>query len=178
MKSLRNGLLQTVVPLFKKGDMSLVCNYRPVSLTCVPCKLLEQKVWSNILWLICMNINSCQTNNMHSGIGTVGEKFLDKQGQVDTFILDFEKALDTPPHEVLKCKLFSYGIGSKTMKWIYYFQQRVAVNGIKTNGSLVVSGVPQGTDLGSLLISSHIIYITSDIESEIRPFADKLCLLP
>ena len=35
-------------------------------------------------------------------------KMLDKGGQVDTFILDFEKAFDTPPHEVelLKCKLF------------------------------------------------------------------------
>ena len=29
-------------------------------------------------------------------------KFLDKGGQVDTFILDFEKAFDTPPHELLK----------------------------------------------------------------------------
>ena len=27
-------------------------------------------------------------------------KILDKKGQVDTFILDFEKAFDTPPHEV------------------------------------------------------------------------------
>ena len=26
-------------------------------------------------------------------------KILDNQGQVDTFILDFEKAFDTPPHE-------------------------------------------------------------------------------
>ena len=37
-------------------------------------------------------------------------KILDKDGQVDTFILDFEKAFDTPPHELLKCKLFGYGI--------------------------------------------------------------------
>ena len=27
-------------------------------------------------------------------------KFLDNRGQVDTFILDFEKAFDTPPHEL------------------------------------------------------------------------------
>ena len=32
-------------------------------------------------------------------------KILDKKGQVDTFILDFEKAFDTPPHELLKSKL-------------------------------------------------------------------------
>ena len=54
-------------------------------------------------------------------------KILDKGGQVDTFILDFEnkslldfeKAFDTPPHE-LKSKLFGYG-GGKTPRWIDSF---------------------------------------------------------
>ena len=48
-------------------------------------------------------------------------KILDKKGQVDTFILDFEKAFDTPLHELLKSKLFSYGIGGKTLDWINVF---------------------------------------------------------
>ena len=62
-------------------------------------------------------------------------KILDKKGlkgQVDTFILDFEKAFDTPPHELLNSKLFSYGIGGTTLNWINAFlcfrQQRVVVN--------------------------------------------------
>ena len=42
---------------------------------------------------------------------------MDKGGQVDTFILDIEKSFDTP-HEPLKCKLFGYGIGGKTLKTI------------------------------------------------------------
>ena len=42
-------------------------------------------------------------------------KILDKKCQVDTFILDFEKAFDTPPHGLLKSKLFSYGIGGTTL---------------------------------------------------------------
>ena len=96
--------------------------------------------------------------------------------QVDTFILDFEKAFDTPPHELLKNKLFSYGIGGKTLKWINAFlcyrQQRVVVNGVKSDWAPVVSGVPQGTVLGPLLFSLHINDITADIESEIRLFAD------
>ena len=29
-------------------------------------------------------------------------KILDNKGQVDTLILDFEKAFDTPPHELLE----------------------------------------------------------------------------
>ena len=103
-------------------------------------------------------------------------KILDNQGQVDTFILDFEKAFDTPPHELLKSKLFSYGIGGKTIKWIdaflCYRQQKVVVNGVKSDWAPVVSGVPQDTVLGPLLFLLHINYITSDVESEIRLFAE------
>ena len=41
--------LANICSLFKKSDRSLACNYRPVSLTCVPCKLLEHIVCSNIM---------------------------------------------------------------------------------------------------------------------------------
>lgn len=43
-------------------------------------------------------------------------KILDKGGQVDTFILDFKKAFDTPSHELLKSKLFGYDISGETIK--------------------------------------------------------------
>ena len=103
-------------------------------------------------------------------------KILDNRGQVDTFILDFEKAFDTPPHELIKSKLFSYEIGGKTLKWIDSFlcfrQQRVVVNGVKSDWAPVLSGVPQGTVLGPLLFSLYINDISSDIEYEIRLFAD------
>ena len=62
------------------------------------------------------------------------------------------------------------------MKWIDAFlcfrQQRVVVNGVKSDWAPVVSGVPQGTVLGPLLFSQHINDIMPDIESEIRLFAD------
>ena len=79
-------------------------------------------------------------------------------------------------HELLNSKLFSYGSGGKTLKWIDSFlcfrQQRVVVNGVKSDWAPVLSAVPQGTVLDPLLFSLYINDISSDIESEIRLFAD------
>ena len=138
-------------------------------------------LFAQILWHTW--INSCQTfRNRHSCetqlITVINDwaKILDKGGQVDTFILDFEKAFDTPPNELLKCNLYCYGIDRKTLKWIDSFlcdrQQRVMVNGVKSDWAAVLSGVPKGTVLGPLLFSLYITNITEDIDSELRLFAD------
>ena len=62
------------------------------------------------------------------------------------------------------------------MNWINAFlcyrQQRVVVNGVKSDWAPVVPGVPQGTVLGPLLFLLIINDITADIKSEIRLFAD------
>ena len=48
----------TLVPIYKRGDRSLVTNYRPVSLTSVVCKQMERviasylrRVWDMNDWL-------------------------------------------------------------------------------------------------------------------------------
>ena len=41
--------LANICPLVKKGDRALASNYRPVSLTCILCKLLEHIVYSNTM---------------------------------------------------------------------------------------------------------------------------------
>ena len=103
-------------------------------------------------------------------------KILDNGGQVDTFILYFEKAFDTPPHELLKSKLFGCGIGGKTLKlidsFLCYRQQQDVVNGTKSDLAKVLSGIPQGTVLGPLLFSLYINDISTGIDSEIRLFSD------
>ena len=66
--------------------------------------------------------HSCETRlTWLTTVITDWAKLLDNRGQVDTFILDFEKAFDTPPYELLKSKLFSYVIDGKTLKWIDSF---------------------------------------------------------
>ena len=102
-------------------------------------------------------------------------KILDAGGQVDTFILNFEKAFDTPSHKLLKCKLRGNGISGKTLVWIDSFlcnrQQRVVVNGAKSQWVLFCLVCRMGTVLGPLLFSLYINDIMVGIESEIRLFA-------
>ena len=100
-------------------------------MTCVPCKLLEHIVCSNIMahpdeykllsdrQHAVRKRHSCETQL--TTVINYWAKILDNRGQVDRFILDFEKAFDTPPHELLKSKLFSYGIGGKTLKIDRFF---------------------------------------------------------
>jgi hypothetical protein len=64
---------------------------------------------------------------------------------MNIFIIDFEKAFDTVPHEQLKAKLYRYGITSKTLMWIdsflCYRKHCVVVNGTKSKWSDVESGI-------------------------------------
>lgn len=38
-----------VAPLYKKGEKSHAANYRPISLTCILCKVFEHVVASNLI---------------------------------------------------------------------------------------------------------------------------------
>ena len=153
--------LANICPLCKKGDRALPSNCCPVSLTCIPCKMLEHIVCTNIM--AHLDKHKLLSDRQHAFrkncsceiqlITVINDwtKILDAGDQLDTFILDFQKAFDTPSHELLKCKLHGYGISGKTLVWIDSFlcngQQRVVVNGAKSQWAPVLSGVLQGTVL-------------------------------
>ena len=153
---LKEWSLANICPLFKKGDRSLACNYRPVSLSCIPCKLLEHIVCSNIMGHLDQHNHSCEAQP--STVINYWAKILDKKGHVDTFSLDFENAFYTPPQELLKSKLFSYGIGGKTLEWINVFfcvcfrQQRVVVNAIKSDWAPCCVWCPTGHHSRSIVV--------------------------
>ena len=104
------------------------------------------------------------------------ESVLAEGGQIDVVYMDFQKAFDTVPHRRLLGKLESYGIRSKTKRWIASFlgdtRQRVMVNGTASEWRPVTSGIPQGSVLGPGLFVAYINDLPKNVTSGVRLFAD------
>ena len=178
--------LQFVSPIYKKGQRSRAENYRPISLTCILCKMLESMVRSEVLThLLTTGVLSKRQFGFINGRSTTLQllHFLDTCAQsivqgkvVDTIYFDFKKAFDMVPHKRLIAKLEAYGIRGKVLKWIEEFlsgrEQYVIVNGEKSSSGRVTSGIPQGTVLGPLLFVVYINDILENVTSEGFLFAD------
>ena len=95
---------------------------------------------------------------------------------VDSIYFDFSKAFDTVPHKRLSMKMKAYGIKGKHLKWIEEFltgrQQVVRVNGEISQSKPVISGIPQGSVLGPLLLILYINDLPDTVQSNILLFAD------
>ena len=117
-----------VTPIFKKGAKGDPGNYRPVSLTSVPCKILESIVKDRIMEHLMENklIQESQHGFMpdRSCASSLVEfmdkvtKAVDEGKSVDIFYLDFAKAFDKVPRQRLVKKLNAKGVHGKAVRWI------------------------------------------------------------
>ncbi|KAK4809578.1 hypothetical protein QYF61_020000 [Mycteria americana] len=119
--------LANVTPIFKKGQKEDPGNYRPVSLTSVPGKLMEQIILSAITRHVENNQGikpsqhgfrkgrSCLTN-LISFYDKV-TRLVDEGKAVDVVYLDFSKAFDTVSHGILLEKLAAHGLDGCTLRW-------------------------------------------------------------
>ena len=89
---------------------------------------------------------------------------------------DISKAFDRVWHKGLLVKLKAIGIRRLLLEWFCDYltnrMQTVVIKGEKSRLKRVVSGVPQGSVLGSLLFLIYINDIVNDIQSVIKLFAD------
>ena len=176
--------------VFKKGNKNDPANYRPVSLTCVCCKILEHIIHSHVMkFLDKHNILNDSQHGFRAKRSTETQllitlndicKQVDQNNTITMAILDFSKAFDKVPHQRLLAKLAAYGIDGNIHMWFTSFLsnriQRVVCDGEVSEAKHVLSGVPQGTVFGPLLFLLYVNDITSSINSSIRLFADD-CLL-
>ena len=162
--------ISKVKPLFKSGDNTLFCNYRPISLLPSISKIFEYVVFYQLMeYFIEHSLFSMQQYGFRPGHSTelaalrlVDQlnKQMDKMNTPINIYIDLSKAFDTLDHGILLAKLNYYGVHGTEYKLFQNYldgrYQYVDYNGSKSEICSISTGVPQGSILGPLLF---IIYI-------------------
>ena len=190
--SLNTGIVQQdwrtahVTPIFKKGERYRPENYRPISLTSIPGKILEHIIVHHIMSFAESNNIFCREQHgfrkkrscVSQLVGLLDDITHDKEKgqQVDMIVMDFAKAFDKVSHSLLTHKLQHYGITGSINSWIHSFlsnrKQAVVVDGATSDFVPVESGVPQGSVLGPCLFLLFINDLPKGLTSTVRLFAD------
>merc|ERR1711874_585439 len=170
--SLNNGdiapLLKTAVicPILKTGSpRNHPKSYRPVSLTSHIIKVFERIIRTAIVKHL--DDDNSLPEDQHAyirGRSTLSQllnhveeaiRSWEEDKATDTIYLDFAKAFDKVDHIILCHKLRALGITGKVGVWIKEFltgrYQQVSANGLLSDSSKIISGIPQGTVLGPIL---------------------------
>ena len=166
-----------VCPVFKKGIKGDPGNYRPISLTCILCKIMESIIRDAMIEFLLSNKLICPSQhgflpgrstltNLLEYLETL-TRLVDEGHAVDVLYLDFRKAFDVVPKERLLAKMNSIGVRGKVLDWVREWltgrTQKVVLNGKESGLGDVRSGVVQGSSLGPTFFMIYINDISSAV---------------
>ena len=173
-----------VTYMHKNSNRLIPSNYRPVSLTSVVCKIMQQIICDKIIDHLVNNdlLSSCQ-HGFIKGRSCITQllatldrwtEVMDGGGDVDAVY--FSKCFDSVHHERLLMKIGKYGIQGKLWDWVVDFfrgrYQQVSIRGYLSAIAAVLSGIPQGSVLGPLLFIIFINEMLDMVHTCIQMFAD------
>ena len=176
-----------------KSLITLVSNYRPISLLSLPSKLMERHVYNLLLdHLNSRNLLSDSQFGFRLKRGTVNallvathdwHQHLNAGHDVCVVFFDYRKAFDSVPHQALLNKLAALDVHPVLLRWLAdYLHSRshcVVTENLSSPSLPVTSGVPQGSVLGPLLFTIYVNDLPSlqySPGTRSRLYADDHCL--
>ena len=160
-------------------------NYRPLSLTCIICKVMERLVRKALMDLEENDIVTREQHGFISGWSCVTQllEVMDSW----TEVVDGGKCgryLHRLSKSIWQCSSFfcrlmrkfsASGIRGKLLWWMGDFlanrTQRVVINREKSQVGTVTSGIPQGSVLGPIFFVIYINDLPANVKSQVKMFA-------
>ena len=117
-----------IIPIHKKNEKSNPNNYRPISLTCTICRIFERVLAKNITDFLHKNnfftseqFGFLQKRSTTTQLLATLEDFytgIQEKNDIDVIYIDFKKAFDSVPIEILLRKVQKAGISGKILKFL------------------------------------------------------------
>ena len=157
--------LANITPVYKRGSKNSKENYRPVSILPNISKIYERCLFKPISNYF-ENIFSKFQCGFRQGLSAQyclismiekWEKSVDKGKTFAALLTDLSKAFDCLSHDLIIAKLNSYGFSLSAAKPMQSYlcnrKQRTKINTAYSSWKEILCGVPQGSNLGTLLFN-------------------------
>lgn len=181
-----------VSPIHKSGPTNIIDNYRPISVVPTLSKVIEIILKKRIINYIsnCVHFDEYQYGFQEKSstlsatidfINHIASALDDKYYTLAVFV-DLRKAFDVVDFSILLRKIQEMGIRGTALSLIKTYlqgrEQFTVVDGVSSQTQNTKAGVPQGSVLGPLLYTLHVLSLkTSNIVGRYFKFADDTVLV-